>query len=70
MRLGRDEMISRHKADAIVTTTMVAIFIYILVAQSVFAFRHPWATDTERFLYFGRAMVFGKVDYSDARPRE
>lgn len=62
-------MIHRHR-DAIVTGALLALFVYILVAQSVFAFRHPWATDTERFLYFGRAMVFGKVDYSEARPRE
>jgi hypothetical protein len=41
-----------------------------MLAQIVFAFRHPWATDTERFLYFGRALTFGTVDYSDARPRE
>lgn len=56
--------------DEMLTGAMVALLVYVLVAQSVFAFRHPWATDTERFLYFGRAMVFGKVDYSDARPRE
>ena len=62
-------MIHRHR-DAILTGAMVALLVYVLVAQSVFAFRHPWATDTERFLYFGRAMVFGKVDYSEARPRE
>jgi hypothetical protein len=49
---------------------MLAILGYVFVAQSVFAFRHPWATDTERFLYFGRALTFGKVDYSEARPRE
>lgn len=49
---------------------MIVFFVYVLTANVVFAFRHPWATDTERFLYLGRAMVFGKVDYSDARPRE
>ena len=58
-------MKDRHH-DAIVTSALVIV----LVSQMVFAFRHPWATDTERFLYFGRAMVFGTVDYSDARPRE
>jgi len=62
-------MIRRHQ-DAIVTSAMVAVLLYVLVAQMVFAFRHPWATDTERFLYFGRALAFGTVDYSDARPRE
>lgn len=62
-------MIHRHR-DELLIWALLALFGYVLVAQSVFAFRHPWATDTERFLYFGRAMVFGKVDYSDARPRE
>jgi len=62
-------MIHRHR-DAIAVWGMIALFGYIIVAQSVFAFRHPWATDTERFLYFGRALTFGKVDYSEARPRE
>lgn len=62
-------MIHRHR-DAIVVWVMLALFGYIFVAQSVFAFRHPWATDTERFLYFGRALAFGRVDYSEARPRE
>jgi hypothetical protein len=62
-------VIHRHR-DAIVVWVMLALFGYIFVAQSVFAFRHPWATDTERFLYFGRALAFGRVDYSEARPRE
>ena len=62
-------MIHRHQ-DAIVVWALLALLGYSFIAQTVFAFRHPWATDTERFLYFGRALVFGKVDYSDARPRE
>ena len=62
-------MIHRHR-DAIVLSAMIVFLVYVLTANVVFAFRHPWATDTERFLYFGRAMAFGTVDYSDARPRE
>lgn len=62
-------MIHRHR-DAILTSALIVLFAYVMLAQIVFAFRHPWATDTERFLYFGRAMVFGMVDYSEARPRE
>ena len=62
-------MIHRHR-DAILTTALIVLLAYVMLAQIVFAFRHPWATDTERFLYFGRALVFGKVDYSEARPRE
>jgi hypothetical protein len=62
-------VIQRHR-DAILTSALIVLFAYVMLAQIVFAFRHPWATDTERFLYFGRALTFGKVDYSDARPRE
>jgi len=62
-------VIHRHK-DAIITSAMVAVLLYVLVAQMIFAFRHPWATDTERFLYFGRALAFGTVTYSEARPRQ
>ncbi len=62
-------MIHRHR-DAILTTALVVFVAYVTLAQIVFAFRHPWATDTERFLYFGRALTFGTVDYSEARPRE
>jgi len=62
-------VIHRHR-DAILTTALIVLLAYVMLAQIVFAFRHPWATDTERFLYFGRALVFGKVDYSDARPRK
>ena len=62
-------MIRSHR-DELLIWALLALLGYVFVAQSVFALRHPWATDTERFLYFGRALVFGKVDYSDARPRE
>ena len=62
-------MIHRHR-DAIFIWALLALLAYVMLAQIVFAFRHPWATDTERFLYFGRALTFGTVDYSDARPRE
>jgi hypothetical protein len=62
-------VIHRHR-DAIFIWALLALLAYVMLAQIVFAFRHPWATDTERFLYFGRALVFGTVDYSEARPRE
>ncbi len=62
-------MIHRHR-DAIFIWALLALLAYVMLAQIVFAFRHPWATDTERFLYFGRALTFGTVDYSEARPRE
>jgi hypothetical protein len=62
-------VIQRHR-DAIFIWALLVLLAYVMLAQIVFAFRHPWATDTERFLYFGRALTFGTVDYSEARPRE
>lgn len=49
---------------------LMALMAWMVVASSVFAFRHPWATDTERFLYMWQALTFQKVEYSEARPRE
>lgn len=48
----------------------IALCVYLIVANAAFALRHPWMTDTERFLYIGRALTFGRVEYSEARPRE
>lgn len=42
---------------------------YALVASIVFQFRHPWMTETERFVYLPRALAFGSVDYAEARTR-
>lgn len=47
----------------------LAAALYVVVATVTFALRHPWMTDTERTIYFPRALVFGSVDYSEARPR-
>ena len=43
------------------------IFTYFMVANTIFAFRHPWATDMERFLHVGDALMFKKVSYKEMR---
>ena len=43
------------------------VFTYFIVANTVFAFRHPWATDMERFLHIGDALMFNKVSYKEMR---
>lgn len=43
--------------------------LYVILASTVFAIRHPWMTDTERFLYLYRAMTWQTVEYDDARRR-
>lgn len=49
---------------------LMAILAWVVVGEVVFAFRHPWATDTERLLWIGHAMTFQKVPYETMRPRE
>jgi hypothetical protein len=44
--------------------------VWVAVASVVFAFRHPWATSTERFIYLPRALLFETIDYEEVRPRE
>jgi hypothetical protein len=43
------------------------IAIYIIIANTVFALRHPWATDVERFIHIGDALIFKKISYKEMR---
>lgn len=49
---------------------LFALVAWFFIAQIVFSFRHPWATSTEKLVYIGKVMTFGKVPYNEARPRE
>lgn len=40
---------------------------YIAIATTTFTYRHPWATDIERFIYIKEAMTFKKVSYKEMR---
>ena len=51
-----------NRQNGYVLAAMLAIAIWVSVAQAVFAFRHPWATETQRFLYFFDAMLFRSVE--------
>lgn len=42
---------------------------WFMVANVVFAFRHPWATQTERLIHIADAVLFRKVPYSEMRGR-
>ena len=46
---------------------LFGVFIYFIVANTTFAFRHPWATDMERFIHIGDALMFNKVSYKEMR---
>jgi hypothetical protein len=49
---------------------LILFFAWWAIASLVFAFRHPWMTETERFVYAIRALTFDTVPYNEARPRE
>jgi len=46
---------------------LLVTVIYIIIASIVFAFRHPWATDMERFIHIGDALMFNKISYKEMR---
>jgi hypothetical protein len=41
---------------------MMTLVLWLVVAHAVFAFRHPWATDTQRFLHTFDALLFRSVE--------
>jgi hypothetical protein len=45
----------------------VVSFMYLIIASLVFAFRHPWTTDMERFIHIGDALMFNKISYKEMR---
>lgn len=47
----------------------VMLIAWFMVANVVFAFRHPWATQTERLIHIADAVLFRKVPYSEMRGR-
>jgi hypothetical protein len=46
------------------------LFFWFGLSNIVFAFRHPWATSTERLIWTKEALFFEKVPYNKMRPRE
>lgn len=58
-----------REAHPVAGTCAALVFVYVILALTVFSFRHPWMTQTENLLYIGRALTFGTVAYDEARPR-
>jgi hypothetical protein len=48
----------------------IVILIYVTVADLVFAFRHPWTTQTQRFMNLDRALLFKRVTHDNLRGKE
>ncbi len=57
----------KYKLYTALTYLTVVFFIYFIIANVTFAFRHPWATDMERFIHIGDALMFNKISYNEMR---
>lgn len=57
----------KYKLYTALTYLTVVFFIYFIIANAVFAFRHPWATDMERFIHIGDALMFNKISHKEMR---
>ena len=57
----------KYKLYTALTYLTVISFIYLIIANAVFAFRHPWATDMERLIHIGDALIFNKLSYKEMR---
>lgn len=45
-----------------IITAVFVVALWFAVADTVFRFRHPWATETQRFIYFPNALTFQRVE--------
>ena len=57
----------KYKLHTALTYLTVVFFIYFIIANVTFAFRHPWATDMEKFIHIGDALMFNKLSYKELR---
>ena len=57
----------KYKLYTTLTYLTVVFFIYLIIANTIFAFRHPWTTDMERFIHIGDALIFKKISYKEMR---
>ena len=53
--------------NKIVPYTLIFFVVYLILTSWIFAFRHPWATDMERLIHLGDALMLKKVSYSEMR---
>ena len=53
--------------NKIVPYALIFFVVYLILTSWIFAFRHPWATDMERLIHIGDALMFKKVSYKEMR---
>lgn len=49
---------------------LALLAVWLLAAEVTFRFHHPWMTETERFLYLGKALTFQRVAIDEVRAHE
>ena len=59
----------KNNLKAIGWIFMFIFVFYMAIANVVFSIRHPWATDTERFIHIFDMMSFNKIEYNEMRER-
>jgi hypothetical protein len=57
----------KQQLESLSIYLLLVTVIYIIIANVVFAFRHPWATNVERFIHIGDALMFNKISYKEMR---
>jgi hypothetical protein len=57
----------KQQLESLSIYLLLVTVIYIIIANVTFAFRHPWATDMERFIHIGDALMFNKISYKEMR---
>jgi len=60
--------ITEFLKDKIIFVIFLTVM-YVAIATTTFAYRHPWATDMERLIYIKEAVLFKKVTYKQMRDR-
>ncbi len=62
-----NKFIGSYDTESMVVFSLLFIVLYVIISYEVFAFRHPWATNTERLLYTKEALTFQYVPYKQMR---
>jgi hypothetical protein len=66
----RQIMSYRNLRNEALVLVGIAMILYLAVSSIAFGFRHPWATETERFLHTWDAICWRTISYKDMRPQE
>ena len=48
----------------------IVVWGWFIISHLLFAFKHPWATETERLVYMVEALTFQEIPYQTMRPND